>query len=88
MNIRGVLVVVGGMTGLLAAPALAQRTPRADNYPQHTQRIDISEGDEVTGETIAPGSTFVSARRPPRSPSLIKIRTNFVPEMLKSAEDR
>lgn len=45
------------------------------------------EDDVVEGSFVRPEGEYLDSRRGGRYSSLIKIRENFVPEMLKSAED-
>lgn len=45
------------------------------------------EDDVVEGSFVRPEGEYLDARRAARHRSLIKIRENFIPEMLKSAED-
>ena len=45
------------------------------------------EDDVVEGSFVRPEGEYLDARRRARYSSLIRIRENFVPEMLKSAED-
>lgn len=45
------------------------------------------EDDVVEGSFVRPEGEYLDARRRARYTSLIRIRENFVPEMLKSAED-
>jgi hypothetical protein len=45
------------------------------------------EDDVVEGSFVRPEGEYLDARRSARHSSLIRIRENFVPEMLKSAED-
>ena len=45
------------------------------------------EDDVVEGSFVRPEGEYLDARRRARHSSLIRIRENFVPEMLKSAED-
>ena len=45
------------------------------------------EDDVVEGSFVRPEGEYLDARRAARHSSLIRIRENFVPEMLKSAED-
>lgn len=45
------------------------------------------DDDLVEGSFVKPEGDFLSSRRGGRHSSLIRIRENFVPEMLKSAED-
>ena len=84
------LVIFGG-------PALAQEPvepsdeviPDPENpevfYKKKTE-FDF-EDDIVEGSFVRPEGEYLDARRGGRYSSLIRIRENFVPEMLKSAED-
>lgn len=54
-------------------------------YKKKTE-YDFDE-DLVEGSFVKPEGDFLSSRRGGRHTSLIRIRENFVPEMLKSAED-
>jgi hypothetical protein len=62
-----------------AAPAAAAATPKTKVY-------DFS-GDTIEGELIKPEGSTVDARDFAKHSSLIRIRTNFIPEIVKSAED-
>ena len=44
-------------------------------------------GDTIEGDLIRPEGTTVDARDFAKHASLIRIRTNFIPEIIKSAED-
>jgi hypothetical protein len=45
------------------------------------------EDDVVEGKFVRPEGEFINSRRNRQQNSLIRIRENFLPEMLKSAED-
>jgi hypothetical protein len=45
------------------------------------------EDDMVEGELLKPEGDVLSARKRGKTSSLIKIRENFVPEMVKSVDD-
>jgi hypothetical protein len=70
--------------------AFAQAPPPAGggdtvNYKQKT--VYDFDDDVVEGDLVRPDGEFVDSRRAAKHSSLIKIRENFIPEMLKSAED-
>jgi len=44
-------------------------------------------GDTIEGDLIKPEGSTVDARDFAKHTSLIRIRTNFIPEIIKSAED-
>ena len=45
------------------------------------------EDDVVEGQFVRPEGEFINSRKNRQQNSLIRIRENFLPEMLKSAED-
>lgn len=62
-----------------APKAAADKTPKVKVY-------DFS-GDTIEGDLIRPEGTTVDARDFSKHSSLIKIRKEFIDEILKSAED-
>ncbi|MFI5288266.1 MAG: adventurous gliding motility protein CglF [Polyangia bacterium] len=82
-------LMVGG--ALLMAPnfALAQKAaPAGGDGVQYKQKTVYDFDDDVVeGDLVRPDGEFVGSRRAAKHSSLIKIRENFIPEMLKSAED-
>ena len=70
-----------------AAPVLAQTRPKRETYPVATQRLDITEGDTVKGDVPSGEGSMTTSTRRARKPSLIRARTDFMPEMLRSAEN-
>ncbi|HZS41504.1 MAG TPA: hypothetical protein VFF06_31960 [Polyangia bacterium] len=78
-----------GLAAILAVPSLAMAQKEAKKeYQAKPQHIDITEGDEVLGAFTGPDGPVVgSVKRGPHE-SLIKIRWTFVPELIKSADDR
>jgi hypothetical protein len=44
-------------------------------------------GDTIEGDLVKPEGSSVDAREFAKHASLITIRTNFIPEIIKSAED-
>jgi RNA polymerase sigma-70 factor (ECF subfamily) len=85
----------GRRVRLVAVPAAAvareASAPREERRKEVTsysavQRLDF-ENDEVVGTIQRPGEEIVTGTRPPRQASLIELRQDFVPEMLKSLEE-
>ena len=68
-------------------PALAQQKPAPKSYPVPTLRLDITEDENVSGETATNGGSLTSVVRHPRKQSLIRPRADFMPELLRSAEN-
>ena len=91
MSKRMILAFSGGVALLLSTPfALAQKGPAPAaggdvSYKQKT--VYDFDDDVVEGDLVRPDGEFVDSRRGAKHSSLIKIRENFIPEMLKSAED-
>lgn len=64
---------------------LAQGTGPAVKYKKKT--VYDFDDDVVEGELQRPDGEYIDTRRKAKHSSLIKIREDFIPEMLKSAED-
>ena len=89
-------ILLAAFVGLLLAPGavMGQETDEsvlvdADNpgvvYKKNTE-YDF-EDDVVEGAFVRPEGEYFGSKKRNRYRSLIRIRENFVPEMLKSAED-
>lgn len=76
--------LVALMIALGATPALAQDKP--GDKAAKVKVYDFS-GDTIEGDLIKPEGSTVDVRDFAKHSSLIKIRTNFIPEIIKSAED-
>jgi len=75
---------------LFAAPSLAQKPKPGDDAAgvQYRQKTVYDFDDDVVeGDLVRPDGEFVDSRKAAKHSSLIKIRPDFIPEMLKSAED-
>ena len=79
-----VFVAAGGLAIAQKKPAVVGK-PGDVTYKKET-RYDFDD-DLVEGELQRPDGEYIDVRRQAKHSSLIKIRENFVPEMLKSAED-
>jgi hypothetical protein len=58
----------------------------AASPPSATQRFDF-EDDQVEGDLQRPDGELISSIEKAKEESLIEIRENFVPEILKMIED-
>jgi hypothetical protein len=78
------------MHAFLLAVALAAATggaPAKQQQPQPAAKhIDIDDDEVVEGANQNPDGEDVFARKRARFGTLIKLRENFTPELLKSAE--
>jgi hypothetical protein len=70
-----------------AAPAAAPAAAGGDNVTYKAKTTYDFDDDIVEGDLVRPDGEFVDSRKMAKHSSLIKIRENFIPEMLKSAED-
>jgi hypothetical protein len=72
-------------------PALAQAQPAkqqaADKGGTPKVKVYDFSGDTIEGDLIRPEGTTVDARDFAKHSSLIRIRKDFIPEIIKSAED-
>jgi hypothetical protein len=80
----GVLIAATGSTVLAqkAAPAAA-----GGDVTYKSKTVYDFDDDTVEGDLVRPDGEFVDTRKGAKHSSLIKIRENFIPEMIKSAED-
>ena len=77
------LALVGGVT--VAQPA--KGGGKADAGGGGKVKVYDFSGDTIEGDLVKPEGTDVSVTDFGKHSSLIKIRTNFIPEIIKSAED-
>jgi hypothetical protein len=86
---RLIAVLVALFVAFGAATVLAQPKGKGGGgdiiYKKQT-KYDFDD-DVVEGDLVRPDDMFVESRDKARYGSLITIRENFIPEMLKSAED-
>jgi hypothetical protein len=78
-----VLLVSGGIASAQPAAKGSDAPAPASNK---TKVYDFS-GDTIEGDLVKPEGSTVDARDFAKHSSLIRIRTNFIPEIIKSAED-
>lgn len=78
-----------GAIALTATVAHAQKAapPAGGDVSYKSKTVYDFDDDVVEGDLVRPDGEFVDSRKAAKHSSLIKIRENFIPEMLKSAED-
>jgi hypothetical protein len=76
--------LVLGLMCLAAVPATAQKRARPP-APPPVQRLDFGDGDTVEADVNLPSGEQVMVRTGSKHPSLIRLRTTFVPEMVRDA---
>lgn len=88
---RKVIGLLAGMTLLTASGAVFAQAKAAgggnDNVQYKSKTVYDFDDDLVEGDLVRPDGEFVDTRKGAKHSSLIKIRENFIPEMIKSAED-
>jgi hypothetical protein len=67
-----------------AGVAFAQK---ADDVQYKQKTVYDFDDDIVEGDLVRPDGEFVDSRKNAKHSSLIKIRGDFIPELVKSAED-
>ncbi|HEX8107649.1 MAG TPA: hypothetical protein VF516_07960 [Kofleriaceae bacterium] len=70
-----------------AQPAAKTSDKGNDKAAGSKVKVYDFSGDTIEGDLIRPEGTTVDARDFAKHSSLIRIRTNFIPEIIKSAED-
>jgi len=76
------IVIVGS-----ASLALADDKKGGDKGGAAKVKVYDFSGDTIEGDLIKPEGTTVDARDFAKHSSLIRIRKDFIPEIIKSAED-
>ena len=70
-----------------AAPAAGAAPAGDDNVQYKAKTVYDFEDDTVEGDLQRPDGELVSSQKKAEHSSLIEIRKDFIPEMLKSLED-
>jgi hypothetical protein len=81
----GVLIAATGTT--VFAQAKPAAAPAGGDVTYKSKTVYDFDDDTVEGDLVRPDGEFVDTRKGAKHSSLIKIRENFIPEMIKSAED-
>ncbi len=82
------LLAAGALMMVTGSIALAQdKGGGGDNVQYKSKTVYDFDDDTVEGDLVRPDGEFVDTRKGAKHSSLIKIRENFIPEMIKSAED-
>jgi len=76
------------LVGAVAGSAFAQKAAPAGGDVQYKAKTTYDFDDDlVEGDMVKPDGEMLDSRNKAKHSSLIKIRENFLPEMLKTAED-
>jgi len=79
------LIAVLSLSGMGAA--FAQEAASGDNTTYKSKTVYDFEDDNVEGDLQRPDGELVNSINKAQHESLIEIRKDFIPEMLKSLED-
>ncbi len=83
--LAALVLFAGTATAAFAAPPAKDKSSGTLLYQKTTKYI--FDEDEVPGDVFKPDFVMVDSRTKARFPSLVKVRPNFMPEMIKSCED-
>ena len=72
---------------LVGGPAIGQPAKGGDNKGSGKVKVYDFSGDTIEGDLVKPEGTDLNARDFAKHSSLIRIRKDFIPEIIKSAED-
>jgi hypothetical protein len=84
---RKLMALVVGATLMASSGVLLAQAPAAGDTQYKSKTVYDFDDDTVEGDLVKPDGEFVDTRKGAKHSSLIKIRENFIPEMIKSAED-
>jgi hypothetical protein len=70
----------------LGAFAQGKGKPKGGEEPKKVKTYDFT-GDEIDGDLVKPDGDFLDTRKFASHTSLIRLRKDFIKEIVKSAED-
>ena len=81
LSVAGAVALVGPLSALAQGKG---KQPKEE--PKKVKSYDFT-GDEIDGELVKPDGDFLDTRKFASHTSLIRLRKDFIKEILKSAED-
>lgn len=92
INLKGSILmrkIIGALAlvALASIPAFAQQPKKGDAAGSAKVKVYDFSGDTIEGDLVKPEGTDLNARDFAKHSSLIRIRKDFIPEIIKSAED-
>ena len=81
-----IMFAVLGLSGVAYAQKKGDAAPAGGGGNSKVKVYDFS-GDTIEGDLVKPEGSSVDAREFAKHSSLIHIRTNFIDEIIKSAQD-
>jgi hypothetical protein len=79
--------LVGALALILFVTGTAVAQPKAGGDKAGKTKVYDFTGDTIEGDLVKPEGSTVDARDFAKHSSLIRIRKDFIPEIIKSAED-
>ncbi len=79
--------IVAGIAFTFAMPVVHMNEAQAQKQDDKKVKTYDFTGDEIDGDLVKPDGEFVDTRKFANHTSLIRIRKDFIKEILKSAED-
>jgi hypothetical protein len=86
-KILGVVVALAAIAGPAYAQPKATNDKGGDKAANPKVKVYDFSGDTIEGDLIRPEGSTIDARDFAKHASLINIRKDFIPEIIKSAED-
>jgi hypothetical protein len=83
----GSVALATAVIATLASGAAVAQDKKGDKGSTPKVKVYDFSGDTIEGDLIRPEGTSVDARDFAKHASLIRIRKDFIPEIIKSAED-
>jgi len=87
MGLSGLAIAQEAKPAAKPAAGAPQAVPSDDNVQYKAKTVYDFEDDMVEGDLQRPDGELIDSVRKVKHSSLIEIRPNFIPEMLKSLED-
>lgn len=82
-----IMFAVLGLSGVAYAQKKGEAAPAGGAGGSGKVKVYDFSADTIEGDLIKPEGSTVDARDFAKHSSLIRIRTHFIPEIIKSAED-
>ena len=79
--------LIGALTFVLLVGGVAVAQPKGGDKNAGKVKVYDFSGDTIEGDLVKPEGTDLNARDFAKHSSLIRIRKDFIPEIIKSAED-
>jgi hypothetical protein len=84
LSVAGAIALASPVTALAQGKGKAKAAKAEE--PKKVKNYDFT-GDEIDGELVKPDTDFIDTRKFASHTSLIRLRKDFIKEIVKSAED-